>query len=438
MSNYRRDSFSDRDVDDYSDHQPGNILREDRGQPPLYRDDRFDRGAEVRNHRREYRRQQPTMEENLVALALLNARNERDRARFNLINRGGRPFHAVRRGTRGGARRGGHGGPPRFPPHGDEPVRSDAKRRRSSSVSAGEESDTPRTDRRRSADTPRGPSPERGRSSKRSRGQADRSSGDGVRDRRSSDHVSYGAEEAMLGSERANPGGGSSGSGSHGSSSSSRASRPRERNRGRGEGVNSQLERIDHRGSDARTERGRAVSAHTTTERGVGALTSSRGYRPSVPELSIHRASGAAEVLRAIPDSSTVGPGSDTEQSYSSGSEGTSADDGVRRRKRDGGSYGTTNQPTDGDDARSETGLTEILEKRFIDYEAGAARKGPPDDGAGVPDVDMSVEPVAPECEPIRFVSPRDLEIKSKSDKVSNSGSHSKCQGNGKELGGGD
>ncbi|KAF8594960.1 hypothetical protein BDV93DRAFT_564904 [Ceratobasidium sp. AG-I] len=121
MSNYRRDSYSDRDIDDYSDYQPGNHRRNNRGQPPVYQDDRPDHGADIRNRRREHRARQPTMEENLVSLALLNARNERDRTRVNLINRGHRPFHPVRRGTRSGARRHGHGGPPHIPPRSDEP-----------------------------------------------------------------------------------------------------------------------------------------------------------------------------------------------------------------------------------------------------------------------------------------------------------------------------
>ncbi|KAF8597334.1 hypothetical protein BDV93DRAFT_513450 [Ceratobasidium sp. AG-I] len=414
MSDYRRDSYSDRDVDDYSDHQPGNNRRNNRGQPPVYRDDRYNHGAEVRDRRRDNRARQPTMEENLVSLALLNARNERDRTRVNLINRGHRPFHPVRRGTRGGARRHGHGGPPHIPPRGDEP------------------GPAPNAGVRRAF--PQAMNPNR-RGPINDRFQAHRAGLaanvddplNGAADRLEYrlDTVHLVIDEVIASATELRVYGTSSGD-DDGYRSSRGGSRDYD--------IDDQLERLDIRGSVAGSERGRTVSTHSATNgRGEPSATR-RSRRSPVPERSIHRASGTASVLRPIPDSSSIDPGSESEQPDSSGTEGARTDDAIRRRQRDGGVDGPAERLTDRVDSNAGPGIAESLEERFIDYDAGAANVVEPEVGVGSVDVQMS-DQAAVALEPQRFVAPKDLELKPKSKTISESSSGAKRQGKGKGRG---
>ncbi|KAF8597138.1 hypothetical protein BDV93DRAFT_513602 [Ceratobasidium sp. AG-I] len=404
MSNYRRDSYSDRDVDDYSDHQPGNNHRNNRGQPPVYRDDRYYHGAEVCDRRRDNHARQPTMEENLVSLALLNARNKCDQTRVNLINRGNRPFHPVRRGTHGGARRHGHGGPPHIPPRGDEPV---SKQSRSGPVpNAGARRAFPQ------AMNPNCRGPINDRLQAHRAGLAtnadDPLNGAAGRLEYRLDTVHLVIDEVIASATELRVYG-LSGGDDYGYRSSRGGSRDYD--------INDQLERLDIRGSVAGSERGRTVGTHLATNgRGEPSATC-RSRRSPVPERSIHRASGTALVLRPIPDSSSIDPSSESKQPDSSGTEGARTDDGIRRRQRDGGADGPAERLTDRVDSNAGPGIAESLEEPFIDYDAGAANVVEPEVGVGSVDVQMS-DQAAVALELQRFVAPKDLELKPKSKTV--------------------
>ncbi|KAF8596073.1 hypothetical protein BDV93DRAFT_563731 [Ceratobasidium sp. AG-I] len=433
MSNYCRDSFSNRDVDDYSDYQPGNNRRDNRGQPPIYRDDRPDYGAEVCNRRCKYCACQPTMEENLVSLALLNARNKRDHTRYTLINRGSRLFHPVRRGTCDGARRHGHGGPPRAPPYGDDPGPApnvDARRafpqamnpnRRGPIVATPEWEAPGKFDNKgiksrgsiQGCDTGQsgfpGPSrrssPERGQSSKRSRGQTGVSPGHGPHDHQRGDRVHDQTEGSVSECEPTERGGGGAYTQSYETSRSNGNEYRHRQGSSRDDDIDDHLERLNIRGSIAGSER-------------RGTLTADR------PSLNA-RFLELRELLQFYDRFLTralSGPTVNPNSPIVPGPKG----------RAPMMAYDTVNEMED----FAEPGLTEALEEQFIDYDAGAAGGVEPEADGGsdtrVIDVEMSEQASVAACEPQRFVSPKDLELKPKGKEVSEPGSSHKRQRKGK------